>query len=83
MDEDSNCGKQQQKLSKYGVTTPKRKSEETESSGKGSCKFFKARKPDQLTHFYENMISALVLHLFNLTKFKQFARVLLLKYHMI
>ena len=51
MDEDSNCGKQQQKLSKYGVTTSKRKSEETESSGKGRCKFFQARKLEQLTHF--------------------------------
>ncbi|KDP43383.1 hypothetical protein JCGZ_26483 [Jatropha curcas] len=47
----SNNGKRQLKLSSFGVTTPKRKSEEIESSGKGRCKFFQARKLEQLTHF--------------------------------
>lgn len=51
MDEDSSCGKKQVKLSSFGVTKSKRKSEETESSGKGHCKFFQARKLEQLTYF--------------------------------
>ncbi|GMN61041.1 hypothetical protein TIFTF001_030117 [Ficus carica] len=51
IDEDSSCGKQQLKLSNFGVTTSKRKSEEIESTGKGRCKFFQARKLQQLTHF--------------------------------
>lgn len=54
MDEDgsgSSNGKRQLKLSNVGVTTSKRKSEEIESSGKGRCKFFQARKLEQLTHF--------------------------------
>lgn len=51
IDEDSSCGKQQLKLSNFGVTTSKRKSEEIESTGKGRCKFFQARKLEQLTHF--------------------------------
>ncbi|WCJ19102.1 Ribonuclease H2 subunit A [Euphorbia peplus] len=51
-DDSSNSnGKRQLKLSDFGVSTPKRKSEEMESSGKGRCKFFQARKLDQLTHF--------------------------------
>ncbi|XP_048325944.2 ribonuclease H2 subunit A isoform X3 [Ziziphus jujuba] len=51
MDEDSSCGKKQMKLIRFGVTTSKRKSEEIESSGKGHCKFFQARKLERLTHF--------------------------------
>ncbi|PON70304.1 Ribonuclease H2, subunit A [Parasponia andersonii] len=51
MDDNSNCGKQQLKLSNFGVTTSKRKSEEIESSSKGRCKFFQARKLEQLTNF--------------------------------
>uniref|UniRef100_A0A2N9FVN3 Ribonuclease n=1 Tax=Fagus sylvatica TaxID=28930 RepID=A0A2N9FVN3_FAGSY len=54
MDEDgsgSSNGKRQLKLSNVGITTSKRKSEEIESSGKGRCKFFQARKLEQLTHF--------------------------------
>ncbi|KAF3434473.1 hypothetical protein FNV43_RR25576 [Rhamnella rubrinervis] len=51
MDEDSSCGKKQMKLSSFGVTKSKRKSEEIESSGKGHCKFFQARKLEQLTYF--------------------------------
>ncbi|KAK9939400.1 hypothetical protein M0R45_016096 [Rubus argutus] len=44
-------GKRQLKLSNFGVTTSKRKIEEIESSGKGRCKFFLARKLEQVTHF--------------------------------
>nr|POF08903.1 ribonuclease h2 subunit a [Quercus suber] len=54
MDEDgssSSNGKRQLKLSNVGITSSKRKSEEIESSGKGRCKFFQARKLEQLTHF--------------------------------
>ncbi|KAM7264248.1 hypothetical protein ACFE04_001931 [Oxalis oulophora] len=48
----SSRGKKQLKLSNVGfTTTAKRKSEETESSGKGRCKFFQARKLEQITHF--------------------------------
>ncbi|KAL5568616.1 hypothetical protein UlMin_025191 [Ulmus minor] len=50
-DDDSYCGKQQKKLSDFGVTTSKRKSEDIESSSKGSCKFFQARKLEQITKF--------------------------------
>lgn len=53
MDEDvpnSSSGKQL-KLRNVGFTTSKRKSEEIESSAKGSCKFFQARKLELLTHF--------------------------------
>ncbi|KAF8395400.1 hypothetical protein HHK36_019346 [Tetracentron sinense] len=44
-------GKRQLKLSSVGFTGYKRKSEEIESSGKGHCKFFQARKLEQVTHF--------------------------------
>ncbi|KAF5948117.1 hypothetical protein HYC85_014074 [Camellia sinensis] len=44
-------GKWQLKLSNVGFTGLKRKSEEIESSGKGRCKFFQARKLEQLSHF--------------------------------
>lgn len=50
-DEDGKNGKRQLKLSDFGMSTPKRKCEEIESSGKGRCKFFQARKLDQVTHF--------------------------------
>ncbi|KAF7132828.1 hypothetical protein RHSIM_Rhsim09G0141700 [Rhododendron simsii] len=43
--------KRQLKLSSVGFTGVKRKSEEIESSGKGRCKFFHARKLEQVTHF--------------------------------
>lgn len=52
VDEDgssSSNGKRQLKLSNFGVS--KRKMEEIESSGKGRCKFFLARKLEQVTHF--------------------------------
>lgn len=54
MDEDGSStakGKRQLKLSSFGVTTSKRKIEEIESSGKGRCKFFLARKLEQVTQF--------------------------------
>ncbi|KAK3228509.1 hypothetical protein Dsin_000390 [Dipteronia sinensis] len=54
MDEDGTCsshGKRQLKLSNVGFTSSKRRSEEIESSGKGRCKFFEARKLEQVTHF--------------------------------
>ncbi|KAL2557978.1 Ribonuclease H2 subunit A [Forsythia ovata] len=44
-------GKRQKKLTSVGFTPVKRKSEETESSGKGRCKFFQARKLELLSHF--------------------------------
>lgn len=44
-------GKKQLRLSNVGITTSKRKSEEIESSGKGRCKFFQARKLEQLSRF--------------------------------
>lgn len=44
-------GKRQLKLSSVGFTGLKRKSEEIESSGKGRCKFFQARKLEQVSHF--------------------------------
>jgi ribonuclease H2 subunit A len=47
----SGNGKRQLKLSNVGFSTSKRKSEEIESSGKGRCKFFQARKLEQLTYF--------------------------------
>ncbi|EEF46595.1 ribonuclease H2 subunit A isoform X1 [Ricinus communis] len=54
MDEDDSVnsnGKRQLKLSSFGITIPKTKSEEIESSGKGRCKFFQSRKLEQLSHF--------------------------------
>lgn len=53
-DEDGSNGrtvKRQSKLTSVGFTPVKRKSEETESSGKGRCKFFQARKLELLSHF--------------------------------
>ncbi|KAJ4836862.1 hypothetical protein Tsubulata_030742 [Turnera subulata] len=47
----SSNGKRQLKLSSFGVTSSKRKSEEIESSGKGRCKFFHSRKLEQLSQF--------------------------------
>uniref|UniRef100_A0A1D1XHM2 Ribonuclease n=1 Tax=Anthurium amnicola TaxID=1678845 RepID=A0A1D1XHM2_9ARAE len=44
-------GKRQLKLSSVGFTGHKRKSEETESNGKGRCKFFQARKLELVTKF--------------------------------
>ncbi|XP_074310795.1 ribonuclease H2 subunit A [Silene latifolia] len=44
-------GKRQLKLSSLGFTGSKKNSEEIESSGKGRCKFFQARKLEQLTQF--------------------------------
>ncbi|XP_010245468.1 PREDICTED: ribonuclease H2 subunit A [Nelumbo nucifera] len=43
--------KRQLKLSSVGFTGCKRKSEEIESSGKGRCKFFQARKLELVNHF--------------------------------
>ncbi|KAG0495364.1 hypothetical protein HPP92_000054 [Vanilla planifolia] len=43
--------KRQVKLSKLGFIGCKRKSEDVESSGKGRCKFFSARKLELVTHF--------------------------------
>lgn len=54
LDEDGSAnknGKRQLKLSSLGFTGYKRNSEEIESSGKGRCKFFQARKLEQLTQF--------------------------------
>lgn len=47
----SSSRKRQLKSSSFGVTTSKRKSEETESSGKSRCKFFRTHKLEQLTNF--------------------------------
>lgn len=47
----SSNGKRQLKLSSFGVTTSKRKSEEIESSGKSRSKFFQSRKLEQLANF--------------------------------
>ncbi|KAM7526773.1 hypothetical protein LguiA_016675 [Lonicera macranthoides] len=47
----SRTGKRQLKLSSVGFTGIKRKSEEIESSAKGRCKFFQARKLEQLSQF--------------------------------
>ncbi|KAL6526711.1 hypothetical protein OROGR_015801 [Orobanche gracilis] len=52
-DEDGN-GKSRQrqvKLTSVGFTTQKRKTEDIESSGKGRCKFFQARKLELLPQF--------------------------------
>lgn len=50
-DEIGNSSKRQAKLSRFGFTTCESRSEEIESSGKGRCKFFQARKIQQLTQF--------------------------------
>ncbi|WOL16973.1 ribonuclease H2 subunit A isoform X3 [Canna indica] len=52
LDEDSNKrGRHQLKLSDVGLTVYKRKSEDMESSGKGRCKFFQARKLELVSKF--------------------------------
>ncbi|THU44029.1 hypothetical protein C4D60_Mb02t03060 [Musa balbisiana] len=54
MDEDcpnNGRSKHQQKLSDLGFTGYKRKSEDIESSGKGRCKFFQARKLQLVSKF--------------------------------
>lgn len=51
IDENNSSSGKQQKLSKFGIVTSKRKSEEIESSGKEHCKFFRTRKLEQVTHF--------------------------------
>ncbi|KAG8390793.1 hypothetical protein BUALT_Bualt01G0120500 [Buddleja alternifolia] len=52
-DEDGNgrSSKRQVKLTNVGFTSLKRKTEDIESSGKGRCKFFQARKLELLTQF--------------------------------
>ncbi|XP_008787589.1 ribonuclease H2 subunit A [Phoenix dactylifera] len=47
----SNGGKRQLKLSNVGFTRNKKKSEDIESSGKGRCKFFQARKLELVANF--------------------------------
>ena len=49
--------KKQLKLSSVGFTGMKRSSEEIESSGKGRCKFFQARKLEQLSKFWESRLN--------------------------
>ncbi|GAB4836276.1 hypothetical protein Ancab_001191 [Ancistrocladus abbreviatus] len=54
LDEDCSTnknGKRQLKLSSLGFTGRRKSSEEIESSGKGRCKFFQARKLEQLVQF--------------------------------
>lgn len=43
--------RRQLKLTNIGFTTLKRKSEDIESSAKGRCKFFQARKLELISHF--------------------------------
>ncbi|KAL6580844.1 hypothetical protein OROMI_006767 [Orobanche minor] len=52
-DEDGNVKSRQRqvKLTSVGFTTQKRKTEDIESSGKGRCKFFQARKLELLPQF--------------------------------
>lgn len=50
-DENGRTSKRQKKLTSVGFTTVKKKSEDIESSGKGRCKFFQARKLELLTQF--------------------------------
>lgn len=47
----SSSGKHQLKLSKFGFSGSKRKSEDVESTGKGRSKFFQARKLELLSEF--------------------------------
>ena len=49
MDEDGGGSNNKNRLSNVGFTTSKR-SEEIESSGKGRCRFFQARKLEHLTY---------------------------------
>ncbi|KAK1288109.1 Ribonuclease H2 subunit A [Acorus calamus] len=48
----SGSKKRQLKLTNIGFTGCKRKSEETESNGKGRCKFFQSRKLELVSHFH-------------------------------
>jgi ribonuclease H2 subunit A len=48
---DNGSTKRQVKLSSLGFTGFKRKTEEVESSGKGRCKFFQARKLELVRKF--------------------------------
>lgn len=50
LDEDGGGSNNKNRLSNVGFTTSKR-SEEIESSGKGRCRFFQARKLEHLTYF--------------------------------
>lgn len=52
-DDDSSgkSGKRQLKLTSVGFTGYKRKSEDIESSAKDRCKFFQARKLEQVSDF--------------------------------
>lgn len=50
-DESGGSSKRQKKLTSVGFTSVKKRSEEIESSGKGRCKFFQARKLEQLNQF--------------------------------
>ncbi|XP_058107273.1 ribonuclease H2 subunit A isoform X2 [Magnolia sinica] len=54
LDEDGSDrrGKRQLKLTSVGISGCKRKTEEIESSGKGRCKFFLARKLEQARNFH-------------------------------
>lgn len=46
-----NGAKRQLKLSNVGFTGYKKKSEDIESSGRGRCKFFQARKLELVANF--------------------------------
>lgn len=50
-DDNGKSSKRQKKLTSVGFTTPKKRSEDIESSGKGRCKFFQSRKLELLTQF--------------------------------
>jgi len=50
-EESGGSSKRQKKLTSVGFTSVKKRSEEIESSGKGRCKFFQARKLEQLSQF--------------------------------
>ncbi|KAH6761928.1 Polynucleotidyl transferase [Perilla frutescens var. hirtella] len=50
-DDNGKTSKRQKKLTSVGFTTAKKKSEDIESSGKGRCKFFQARKLELLSQF--------------------------------
>lgn len=70
VDEDgptAGSGKKQLRLSNVGITTSKRKSEEIESNAKGRCKFFQARKLEQLTHFW--MLNLITFHVLTILHF--------------
>ncbi|XP_057789308.1 ribonuclease H2 subunit A [Salvia miltiorrhiza] len=50
-DDSGKSSKRQKKLTSVGFTTVKKRSEDIESSGKGRCKFFQARKLELLSQF--------------------------------